>query len=119
MNGEKRRPQPTPHQLPAKVATAILAVGPEDRQQPPIDLMSLPPYERRLFWEGFYAGVLDGIRMGRAQVEDEAEQSWQKMAASIRVVASHEPYSALCDRRGETERAEAARATERRLGLTL
>ena len=115
MNGEKRRPQPTPHQLPAKVAGPIVPPCSDNQQH--LDLVSLPPYERRLFWDGFYAGVIDGIAMGRAQVEDEAEQSWQRMADSIRVVASHEPYSALCDLRGERARADAARATERRLGL--
>ena len=107
-----------PSQLPAKVATSSVPEVSSEREQP-IDIVGLPPYERRLFWAGYYAGVLDGIPMGRRQVEDEAEASWQRMAASIRVVASHEPYSALCERRGESGRAEAARATERRLGLIL
>ena len=95
-----------------------MAVVASEREQP-INIVALPAYERELFWAGFYAGVRDGIPMGRKQVEDEAEASWQRMAVSIRVVASHEPYSVLAERRGETRRAEAARATERRLGLIL
>lgn len=82
-----------------------------------VDLLTLTPPDRELFWAGYASGVVEGITMGRNQAEDEAEVAWRTMADRVRRTATTSvPYSVLCERRGDPERAERARERERRLG---
>lgn len=84
-----------------------------------LNILDLSPRERSVFWEGYRSGVTEGVDLGRRQAEDEAEASWSAMAARVRRMATTSvPYSVLCDRRGEPEQAEQARAHERRLAVT-
>lgn len=57
----------------------------------------------------FEAGLVEGIEIGRRQLEDEWRGTMQAGAEVARRVASAGPYAALCDRRGEPERAERQR----------
>ena len=88
--------------------------------EPVLNIVGLPPAQRAAFWEGYRSGVIEGITMGRDQAADEAERSWASMAARVRRMATTSvPYSVLCERRGEPERAELARQHERRIGLSV
>lgn len=68
---------------------------------PVIDLLSLNRPDRELFYAGYRAGITEGIDMGRAQAEAEAELAWSAMAETIRKVGGpfSRPFSQLCDPR--------------------
>lgn len=84
---------------------------------PAFDLLALTAREREMFDAGYRSGYGHGLERGRELRKDEETAAWQKMAARIRRVASEPTFSQLCERRGEHERAEAARVIERRLGV--
>ncbi|MGI8693510.1 MAG: hypothetical protein ACR2JK_11535 [Geodermatophilaceae bacterium] len=73
------------------------------------------------YWAAFVRGYADGHLAGyelhRAEVEAADAAVWVACSRKVRATANSPRYSALCDRRGEPERAERARAHERRLGL--
>lgn len=82
-----------------------------------VDLVTLTARERALFDAGYRSGYGHGLERGRELRMAEEEAAWRNMAARIRRTASQVPFSRLCELRGEPERAETARAIERRLGV--
>lgn len=82
-----------------------------------IDLRTLTARERELFDVGYRSGYGHGLERGRELREAEEEAAWSRMAQFVRRMASEPTFSRLCELRGEPERAEAARAIERRLGV--
>jgi hypothetical protein len=132
MNGEKRRPQPTPHQIPAKVSSQSLPPGwPWDED---VDPLRLKGWERRAYYAGFASGFNDGLererqRPGgyyeglrdgwRARVEHE-QRAWERMRDSICAAGgpfAGVPFSRLAQLRNDCEAAEVARLREQLLGL--
>ena len=83
---------------------------------PPLESMSPRAREVCLAW--YQAGVEDGVRIGRQQVEDEWRGAMTVSAAIARQVASREPYADLAERRGQHDRAERQRALLRERGVT-
>jgi hypothetical protein len=66
---------------------------------------------------GFTAGLDIGRRQREAEIEQAQEAAWAPMAKFIKAMGGSRsvPYSALCEVRGEPERAERAREHERRV----
>jgi len=83
---------------------------------PPLE--SMPANARAVCLAWYQAGVEEGVRMGRQQVEDEWHGSLEVSAAIARQVAAQEPYSVLAKRRGQPERAARQRALLRERGVT-
>jgi hypothetical protein len=73
------------------------------------DVMHLPSYE---------AGYQHGIEHGRQQLEDEWRGAMEVSASVARFVAQNGSYADLCERRGETERAERQRRIVRERGIS-
>lgn len=71
----------------------------------------------------FVAGYSEGFALGYARALDDLEaaddRAWAELSRTVRRQASSPRYSQLCDRRGDHDRAEAARELERRNGLDL
>ncbi|OIQ84052.1 hypothetical protein GALL_341320 [mine drainage metagenome] len=66
----------------------------------------------------FEQGLVEGIARGRQQAEDEWRGVMTAGAAVARMVASAGPYDQLADRRGQHDRATAARALLAERGIT-
>lgn len=81
------------------------------------DYLAAPHREREVHDVGWYWGLLEGIRRGRQQRDDETEQSWAVMAERIRRQGGPfaRSFSQLCNERGEQTRAAAARVHEHRI----
>lgn len=62
-------------------------------------------------------GLLDGIEIGRQQIEDEWRGRQAVSAAIARQIASWGPYDQLAERRGDHERADVQRALLRERGV--
>ncbi len=73
------------------------------------------------YWRAYLRGYTDGCGVGyelhRAEVKAADDKLWAETSRKVRAQANSPSYAQLCDRRGEPERAERARAHERRLGL--
>lgn len=73
------------------------------------------------YWRAYLAGYTDGCAVGYELVLAEADTAdealWSRVVANVQATARRPSYTTLCERRGEPERAERARAHERRLGL--
>lgn len=126
---DRRRPK-APSETPAKKSARSLPPAP--RSTLDVDLAALTAEQRELHLSGYASGFRAGLEAGRreggfaagfsAGWADRAaaeEAAWRKMADTIRRVTSLSPFSVLCERRteGDTERADAARAFERRWGV--
>jgi hypothetical protein len=83
---------------------------------PPLE--SISPRARDVCLAWYQAGLEDGVRLGRRQVEDEWRGAMTVSAAIARQVAAREPFAVLADRRGQPERAERQRALLRERGVT-
>ncbi|CAN5232931.1 hypothetical protein BH20ACT5_BH20ACT5_14100 [soil metagenome] len=71
----------------------------------------------RAYMRGYEDGCLRGYLQHRAEVDADVDALWADASRKVRARAGSATYAQLCDRRGEPERAERARAHERRLGL--
>ncbi len=73
------------------------------------------------YWAAYLRGYTDACAVGyeqhRAEVEATDDAMWVACSRSVRARANSPTFAELCDRRGEPERAERARAHCRRLGL--
>lgn len=73
------------------------------------------------YMRGHNDGHVDGYVRGHNDVQDEItaddDELWSRAVHNVQATALRPTYATLCDRRGEPERAERARAHERRLGL--
>lgn len=81
------------------------------------DLADLTPRDSRCWHEGYTWGYVHGVEEGRRQADTEAAEHWRGVAEYVQRLGSPQsvPYSVLAERRGETDRAERARADERRV----
>lgn len=118
-----------PHETGSRSRSTL---QPAPRSTLDVDVATLTVAERELHLSGYASGYRAGLEAGRrengyaagfsAGWADRAaaeEAAWQAMAQRIRRTASELPFSILCERRGEgdSDRAEAARAFERRWGV--
>ena len=73
------------------------------------------------YWRAYMRGYEDGCARGyeqhRAEIEAADDKLWAECSRKVRAQANSSTYAQLCDRRGEPERAGAALAHARRLGL--
>jgi len=69
------------------------------------------------FMEGYEVGMLDGIELGRRQLEGEWAALDVANARTARAVAQAGPYDELADRRGQHDRAEQHRRIVRERGI--
>lgn len=81
------------------------------------NIVDLDPRDSRCWHEGYVWGFMHGIEEGRRQAEAEMAERWAGVAEYVQRLGSPSsvPYSVLAERRGETERAERARANEARV----
>lgn len=80
-----------------------------------LDLDKLTDIQRRVFWCGYFLGWQHGTDRGRELADAEAAEQWRGVAEYVRQMAKQPTQAELCDRRNEPERAERARANERRV----
>ena len=68
---------------------------------------------------GWYeSGIVYGIALGRQQIEDEWRGRMEVSGAIARMIAQAGPYDQLADKRGQHDRAAAARALLAERGIT-
>lgn len=73
------------------------------------------------YWRAYLRGYTDGCAVGyethRAETVAADQAMWAEAVSRVHAVAKSPSYATLCERRGEPNRAERARAHQRRLGL--
>jgi hypothetical protein len=80
---------------------------------PPTDLVSLPPAERRLWWDGYtwgrVHGLEDGYQRGYAACDAEIASLQREAARVVHLVAGIPPHQDAQERRRDAEKAAADR----------
>ena len=75
------------------------------------------------YWRAWLAGYSDGVQYGYvralADVEADDDAAWAELSQRVRKQANSPRFSQLSDTREDRDRAEIARAHERRTGLEL
>lgn len=83
----------------------------------PVNLAAI----REDYWRAYLAGYSGGVEYGYARaladIEAADDRAWAELSATVRKQAAGPRFSQLCDRRGDHDRAEAARQWERDHGL--
>ncbi len=81
------------------------------------NLATISERDWRAYLAGYTAGCAVGYETHRAEIEAADDKLWAECSRKVRAQANSPTCAQLCDRRGEPERAERARAHQRRLGL--
>lgn len=84
-----------------------------------VNLVTIPESYARAFMAGYAEGYQHGVARERADVQAADDRAWAELSRRVRSQANSPRFSQLSDSRGEHERAEIARAHERRMGLEL
>ena len=80
-------------------------------------LHRMSPRARAIALDWWEAGYSEGVLAGRQQAEDDWRGRQEVSAAIARQVAASGPFDALCEARGEAERAERHRALVAERGI--
>ena len=108
-----------PAQTPAGKSTSESNRAVGRTVAPTPNLVTMRPDYARAFTVGYLEGVAHGYSRALDDIESADDAAWANEARRVRRQASSPRYSQLCDRRGDHDRAEAARELERRNGLDL
>ena len=80
-------------------------------------LASMTPRAQNIALAFFEAGVVEGIRRGRAELEAEEAAAWAVIGAQIAACSKNRPLAVLAERRGDHAHAARVRARQRANGV--
>ena len=81
------------------------------------NLATIPDSYARAFMAGYAEGYQHGVVRALDDLDAADDRAWAELSTRVRKQAGSPRFSQLSDKRSEHNRAEVARAHERRMGL--